>query len=60
MAKLTKEQKEVNAFFFKDIIKMLDEGGIWIWPDTGFMYTKKNGKLVGETPEADKAYKELI
>lgn len=53
-------QKKINEDFFTNMIKVLKEGGVWIWIDMGFKYTLVKGKLVGENEKADLALKEIL
>ena len=36
---------EANEKWLDNIISLLNEGGGWGWKETGFNYTKKEGKL---------------
>lgn len=45
---LNREQKQVNSEYMLNLISMLNEGGIHIWPDENETYTMKNGKLIGK------------
>lgn len=53
-------QKEVNLQWIGQIKSTLQEGGKWIWPSAGFMYTIKNGELVGENKDANEALKAIL
>jgi hypothetical protein len=39
---------EANERFFDDLLVVLREGGVWGWPAAGVLFTKKDGKLVGD------------
>lgn len=38
---------KANEDFFTNIIRVLNEGGVWGWPDAAVMFTKHGDKLVG-------------
>jgi len=37
----------------------MNEGGVYIWPDTGHVFTKKEGKFVGNK-QACRSVREII
>lgn len=39
---------EANEKFFDNLLVVLREGGIWGWPEANVLFTKKDGKLVGD------------
>lgn len=57
--KLTAYQKGENQKFLDQVKSVLQEGGKWVWKDTGHVYTKVNGELVGDSDEANRDLKEL-
>ena len=56
---LTDFEKEENNKFFDQVKSVLTEGGVWIWPDTGYVYKLKDGKLVSDSEEANEALREI-
>ena len=47
---MNKEQKVQNEAFFKLTLSMLNEGGVWIWPDENEAYKKVDNKFKPSTP----------
>lgn len=45
--RLTNDQKRANEQYFKQVIELLKEGGIYTYPDKMEHFTKLNGKLHG-------------
>lgn len=50
---------KTNELFFNNLIRSLREGGIWVWKDFGYIFTKRNNKLVGDTNSL-KEIKEIV
>lgn len=44
---MNKEQKLANVAYFQMMIDLLEEGGVYTWPDAKETYTMKNGKFIG-------------
>lgn len=53
-------QREENQKFIDQIKSVLKEGGKWIWPATGYIYTLQNDQLIGDSKEADEALLEIL
>lgn len=47
MSELEPFMKIANAEFFETVLEVLEEGGLYRWPDTGHSFIKIRGKLVG-------------
>ena len=47
---LTSEMLNENSNYFKSIINMLEENGVWIWKDRNVPFKMCNGKFVLDTP----------
>jgi hypothetical protein len=58
--KLTKEQKKANEKFFDMIIRMLNDGGTYGYPDAGAIFVKQNNKLTTEKTEWLLSVKDLV
>jgi hypothetical protein len=39
---------EANEQFFDNLLVVLREGGVWGWPAAGVLFTKKDGRLLGD------------
>jgi hypothetical protein len=39
---------DANERFFDNLLVVLREGGVWGWPDAGVLFTKKDGRLLGD------------
>jgi|LakMenEpi03Aug12_release.lakeMendotaPanAssembly.Ray.scaffolds.fasta_scaffold1924409_2 hypothetical protein len=50
-------QKLQNEMYFDKIIKYTKEGGIYMWPDEGEIYTIQNSNLFGSQSAIDKIRK---
>ena len=46
---MKKNHKNINQLFFKRLIQIMPEGGIYIWPDANETFQFKNGLIVGST-----------
>ena len=44
---MTTAQKQQNEKFFQSVIRMTKDGGFYLWPATGNVYTIRNGKMLG-------------
>jgi hypothetical protein len=53
------EMKRRNEHYFKITLNLMNEGGVYIWPDTGHVFTKKEGKFVGNK-QACRSVREII
>jgi hypothetical protein len=47
---MNKEQKVQNEAFFKLTLSMLNDGGVYIWPDENEAYKKVDNKFKPSTP----------
>lgn len=45
---MTQKQKIENGKFFQMLLKVLNEGGHYVYPDIMKTFTKVNGKLQGD------------
>lgn len=52
-------QIKANEKFFDDLLCVLREGGKWGWPAISQVFTKTDGKLLGN-PAAIKHVKEIV
>jgi hypothetical protein len=43
---LSPAQQIANIAYFTQQFSLLNEGGFFMWKDTGCIYTKKNGNMV--------------
>ena len=55
---MTKSQKQQNVFFFKNVIRMTNEGGTYIYPAILESFTIEGGKMFG-TEKGVKAIKAI-
>lgn len=53
-------KKEVNLEWINQMKRVVKEGGVWVWPDTGHKYILQDGEFVGTTDEAVEALKEIL
>ena len=44
---MTKFQKKENTKFFQQTLRTLNEGGSYLWPAIGEVFTMKEGKFFG-------------
>lgn len=44
---MEKYKIEANENFFAQVLRTINEGGVYGWPAETEIFTKKNGKLVG-------------
>lgn len=51
---LPQYQIDANKRFFLDLISILEENGVWIWPGTMESFQLKNGKFEGSREAIDK------
>jgi len=56
---MEKNKLEINEKWLSNIIKTLNEGGVWMWKDAGLIYKKKDGKLTC-TEEGQKEMSEIV
>ena len=56
---MEKNKLEINEKWLSNIIKTLNEDGVWIWKDTALLYKKKDGKLTC-TEEGYKEMSEIV
>lgn len=60
MKKMHHFEIKENEKFFEQIFKILNEGGIYMWPETLKTFTKKEDKLVAQDIEAYNAVEEIV
>jgi len=56
---MTPFQKSENEKFFRMMISVIEEGGVYIWPDAKESFTIIKGKLVPITPRGRKKLKQI-
>jgi len=49
-----------NEKFFEQIFNLLDEGGVYMWPDKLKTFIKKDDKLVAEDIDTYNAVEEIV
>lgn len=56
---MTKSQKLVNEQYFNKVLKMLNDNGVWIWPDENEAYKKITDKFQPITPYGYQCLKKI-